>query len=59
MHIEYTPDQQALRQEFRTYLEGVMTPEVREKTRARESGEAYRTVIRQSRARSHGSEDCA
>ena len=47
MHLEYTPDQQALRQEFRAYLKGVMTPEVREKTRARESGETYRAVIRQ------------
>ena len=47
MHIAYTPDQQAFRDEFRTYLQGVMTPEVREQTRARESGEAYRTVIRQ------------
>ncbi len=47
MHIEYTPDQQALRQEFRSYLESVMTPQVREETRGRESGDAFRRVVRQ------------
>jgi len=47
LHIQYTPDQQALRREFRTYLEGVMTPEIRALTASRESGETFRAVIRQ------------
>ncbi len=47
MRIEYTEDQQALRREFRTYLEGVMTPEIRAQTASRESGETFRAVIRQ------------
>ena len=46
MQVAYTPAQEALRREFRAYLAQVMTPEVRAATRDRESGPAYREVIR-------------
>ena len=47
MDIDYTAEQKALRQEFREYLDRIMTPEVREATRDAESGPEYRAVIRQ------------
>ncbi|MDP3376783.1 MAG: acyl-CoA dehydrogenase family protein, partial [Brevundimonas sp.] len=47
MHVEFTPDQQALRAEFRAYLDGLMTPEVRAATVNAESGPVYRRIIRQ------------
>lgn len=47
MQVDFTPEQKALRREFRAYLESLMTPEVREATRDAESGPAYRAVIRQ------------
>lgn len=47
MHVDYTEEQKALRAEFRAYLNGVMTPEVRAETVNAESGETYRAVIRQ------------
>jgi alkylation response protein AidB-like acyl-CoA dehydrogenase len=47
MHVDFTPEQKALRAEFRAYLDGVMTPEVRAATLNAESGPAYRAVIRQ------------
>jgi alkylation response protein AidB-like acyl-CoA dehydrogenase len=46
LHVDYTPEQQRLRQDFRAYLAALMTPEVREATRDRESGAAYRAVLR-------------
>lgn len=46
MQVAYTPAQEALRREFRAYLAQLMTPEVRAATRDRESGPAYREVIR-------------
>ena len=46
MYVEYTPAQQALRAEFRAYLSGLMTPEARAATRNRESGPAYRALLR-------------
>lgn len=47
MHVDFTPEQKALRAEFRAYLDGLMTPEVRAATLNAESGPAYRAVIRQ------------
>ena len=46
MQVAYTPAQQQLRHEFRGYLAQLMTPAVRAATRDRESGPAYREVIR-------------
>ncbi len=46
MHVEYTPAQQALRREFRAYLARLMTPEARAATRNRESGPAFRALLR-------------
>ncbi len=50
MYIAYTPEQEAFRQEVRTYFEHLMTPEVREAISGIEeegSGETYKAVIRQ------------
>ncbi len=47
MHVDFTQEQKALRAEFRAYLDGIMTPEVRAETVNAESGPAYRSVIRQ------------
>jgi alkylation response protein AidB-like acyl-CoA dehydrogenase len=47
MHVDFTPEQKALRAEFRAYLDGIMTPKVRAATLNAESGPAYRGVIRQ------------
>ena len=47
MQLEYTPEQRQLRQEFRAYLAGLMTPQRRAATRYRESGAAYRETLRQ------------
>jgi 3-oxocholest-4-en-26-oyl-CoA dehydrogenase alpha subunit len=46
MHVEYTEAQQALRREFRAYLARLMTPETRAATRDRESGPAYRALLK-------------
>ena len=46
MHVEYTPEQQSLRREFRAYLHSLMTPQLRAATRDRESGPAFRAVLR-------------
>ena len=46
MHVQYSPAQQHLRQEFRAYLAQLMTPEVREAVRDRESGSTYRRLLR-------------
>ena len=46
MHVEYTEAQQALRREFRAYLAKLMTPEARAATRDRESGAAFRALLK-------------
>jgi 3-oxocholest-4-en-26-oyl-CoA dehydrogenase alpha subunit len=46
MRVEYTPEQQCLRQEFRAYLAALLTPEIRAATRGSESGPEYRAVLR-------------
>ena len=38
MHVQYSPEQRQLREEFRAYLGELMTPAVREAIRDRESG---------------------
>jgi 3-oxocholest-4-en-26-oyl-CoA dehydrogenase alpha subunit len=51
MHLTYTPEQERLRQQLRTYFARLMTPEVREALTAAEgeygNGEAYRQIVRQ------------
>ncbi len=47
MHVDYTPEQRAIRAEFRAYIDKLMTPDVRAATRGAESGPEYRRVIRQ------------
>jgi alkylation response protein AidB-like acyl-CoA dehydrogenase len=51
MRIAYTPEQEELRRELRSYFASVMTPSVREALAAGEgdygNGEAYRRVVRQ------------
>src|SRR2546429_8964133 len=51
MRIAYTPEQERLRQELRTYLAGLMTPEMRAALSGGDEGlgdgEAYRQVVRQ------------
>ncbi|HUL18092.1 MAG TPA: acyl-CoA dehydrogenase family protein [Steroidobacteraceae bacterium] len=46
MHVEYTPEQQRLRREFRAYLQAFMTPQLRAATRDRESGPEFRAALR-------------
>ncbi len=46
MRVAYTLAQEQLRREFRAYLEGLLSPEVRAATAGGESGPAYREVIR-------------
>ncbi|MCW6534185.1 acyl-CoA dehydrogenase family protein [Sphingomonas lycopersici] len=47
MRVEPSAEQRALRDEFRAYLNGIMTDEVRAATAGAESGPVYRQVIRQ------------
>lgn len=47
MFIDYTDDQKALRKELRAYFSKLMTPEVRENIRGKESGDLYNSLIRQ------------
>lgn len=47
MYVDFTPEQKAIRAEFRAYLDKIMTPEVRAATVSVESGDTYRQVIRQ------------
>ena len=47
LRVEPSAEQQALRTEFRAYLAGIMTDEVRAATQGAESGPVYRDVIRQ------------
>ena len=46
MHVDYTPEQNALRRELRAYFARLVTPEVRERIRALEGGETHRAIIR-------------
>lgn len=47
MHVEASAGQKALRTEFRAYLQGLMTEEIRAATAGNEGGPLYRQVIRQ------------
>src|SRR5438045_5566514 len=48
MRLVYTPEQEALRDELRSYFEGLLPPEVKSQIHFGESGgEMYRKVIRQ------------
>lgn len=47
MHVEASAGQKALRAEFRAYLQGLMTEEIRQATAGNEGGPLYRQVIRQ------------
>jgi len=47
MFVDYTESQRALRREFRTYFSNLIKPEHREELRAAESGELYKSLIRQ------------
>ena len=47
MHLEYTPEQEALSKELRSYFEAMMTPEVRaELGEAGEGSDLFRTLVR-------------
>lgn len=47
MHLEYTPEQRALRKELREYFAAIMTPETRHAVlTAGESPEPFRTIVR-------------
>jgi hypothetical protein len=47
VHLEYTPEQQALSKELRSYFEAMMTPEVRaELGEAGEGSDLFRTLVR-------------
>ena len=47
MHLEYTPEQQALSKELRSYFETMMTPEVRDELgEAGEGSDLFRTLVR-------------
>jgi 3-oxocholest-4-en-26-oyl-CoA dehydrogenase alpha subunit len=45
MRVDYTPEQQRLRLEFRAYLHALMTPQLRAATRDRESGPTFRAAL--------------
>ncbi len=47
MFVDYTPEQQALRQEFRAYFSKLIKPEYRDELRNAESGDLYKELIRQ------------
>jgi alkylation response protein AidB-like acyl-CoA dehydrogenase len=47
MYIDYTPEQQALRDELRAYFAQLMTPEEKESLRGAEGGDTYRRIVRQ------------
>lgn len=47
MIIDYTEDQKALRKKLREYFAKLMTPEVCEELRGKESGDLYKNLIRQ------------
>jgi alkylation response protein AidB-like acyl-CoA dehydrogenase len=47
MFVDYTPEQKALRSEFRAYFSNLIKPEYREELRNAESGDLYKELIRQ------------
>jgi len=48
LHLDYTPEQQALRKELRAYFERMMSPEVREQLgEAGEGSNLFRVLVRQ------------
>jgi len=47
MFVDYTEDQRNLRREFRSYFTDLVKPEYREELRDAESGELYKSLIRQ------------
>lgn len=47
MFVDYTDRQKELRKEFRAYFSNLIKPEHREELRNAESGEVYKTLIRQ------------
>jgi alkylation response protein AidB-like acyl-CoA dehydrogenase len=47
MHIDWTPEQKALRTSLRRYFDELITPEVKRELRSAEGGELYRSTIRQ------------
>ena len=47
MFVDYTDSQKELRKEFRAYFTKLIKPEYREELRNAESGELYKTLIRQ------------
>ncbi len=47
MRVDYTPEQRAIRAEFRAYLDRLVTDEVRAETLGAEGGPLYRETIRQ------------
>ena len=51
MYLDYTPEQEQLRQQLRGYFAGLMTPEVRQSLAGADGeyggGQAYRQVVRQ------------
>ncbi|MDJ0849469.1 MAG: acyl-CoA dehydrogenase family protein [Myxococcota bacterium] len=47
MHVDYTEEQLALREQVRSYFAKLMTPELREKTRGMEGGATFKQVVRQ------------
>jgi alkylation response protein AidB-like acyl-CoA dehydrogenase len=47
MFVDYTEDQKTLRKEFRAYFTKLVKPEYREELRNAESGDLYKTLIRQ------------
>jgi alkylation response protein AidB-like acyl-CoA dehydrogenase len=47
MFVDYTENQKALRQEFRRYFSDLIKPEYRDTLRNAESGELYKSLIRQ------------
>ena len=47
MFVDYTDNQKELRKEFRAYFSNLIKPEHREELRSAESGDLYKTLIRQ------------
>ena len=45
MHVDYTPEQKALRAEIRAYFSELITPEVRSDLKGMEGGTRYREII--------------
>jgi alkylation response protein AidB-like acyl-CoA dehydrogenase len=46
VHVDYTPQQKALRAEIRAYFSKLMTPEVRSDLKGMEGGPRYREIVR-------------